>query len=140
MINNVVINHKYYAIHFVEDPKGNDWIWLLGDNFAATSYRKHFLLREDNLDTFIKKRFKHVMSCNSRFNIPTANMLVRLQNSFVSAFNNKNTGGPPLPKFILIVLDNDIISFLRYTGVGSAEMMGSWIQWLAEQLDSMIEI
>ena len=61
-------------------------------------------------------------------------MLVRLQNSFAGAIN-KNVS---LPKYILVVLEDDIITYLNYDGEGATQLFGDWITWLIEVSDTAI--
>ena len=113
-----------------------DSIWFVGDNFASTTYRKHFLLREDNEEnSFIKTNYEYKMVCNSRFNSPTENMLIRLQNTFAAALNKKEMR---MPKYIIVVLDDDLISFLRYSRKGLADIMERWVTWLVHNFEQLL--
>ena len=86
---------------------GCDDVWICGDNFAATTYRKYFLCRSEILEegreanpfnSYIKDKFEYNMFCNSRFNSPTQNMLVRIQNTVAAAINNNTS----LPRYICV--------------------------------------
>ena len=44
-----------------------------------------------------------------------------------------------LPKYIVIVLDGDLIGFLNYTQYGFFSMMGKWIEWLAKEIHTAVE-
>ena len=102
------------CLFLAEDPKGYEWIWFLGDDFAATSERKYFLERDDNVtSSFIKQNFEFNMSCSSRYSSLVENMLVRLQNSFAYTLNRK-TNQQQLPKYMVVVLDDDLITHLNY--------------------------
>ena len=133
----ILVSEKIKALHEV---------WLLGDNFAATTYRKFFLLRpeikdEDGHDPvepfefFIKKNFDFNMFCNSRFNSPTQNMLVRIQNTFVSAINKAAN----LPKYIILIFDNDLIEYMNYLDSGMAQLLGVWVNWLISEFAAAVE-
>ena len=113
---------------------------LVGDTFVATTYRKYFLNRVDNVDKYIKSEFEFAVSCNSKFTSPTSNVLLRLQNSFASALNKKvKKQLQPLPRYFLVILDDDLISYLGYEGPGATEILGSWIKWLAEKFQKLIK-
>ena len=106
-------------IFIVEDIKAVNTVWLVGDNFAAKTYRSSF-------------DFK--MSCNSRFNSAMKNMLIRLQNTVATAINNSK--GMML-KFVIIILDDDLVSFLAFVGKGVGELIASWITWLTKQISEL---
>ena len=64
-------------------------------------------------------------------------MLARLQNTLVSGFNK--TKGGILPKYILIVLDDDLITYLDFKwGDGAATLFGSWIEWLVQEFETVM--
>ena len=120
LLHNIFIAEKLSAV---------DTVLLVGDNFCSISYRKHFLLRQDNEKGFIKDRFEFKPYCNSCYNSATANMLVRLQNTFTRALNENNS----MPKFILVILDDDLIQYLNFKEAGASQLLGSWIEWLSQQ-------
>ena len=65
------------------------------------------------------------------------NMLSRLQTSMASAMNKCRDH--LLPKYIIVVLDDDLISFLDFKYDGAATLLGSWVDWLATEFKSLIE-
>ena len=113
----------------------------MGDNFAATTYRKHFLNKSEvyvehaDVEDYIQNNFEFKMYCNSRFNSATGNMLVRIQNTFAAAVN-KNVS---LPKYNLIVLDDDLITYMDFKGASVTELLGKWIKWLIKEFDLIIQ-
>ena len=44
-----------------------------------------------------------------------------------------------LPKYILVVLDDDLIEFLKFEGVGMSQMLGHWLTWLMKEFKSLID-
>ena len=116
-------------------------IWFIGDNFAATSYCKHFLLREDNnpddeSPSYVKSQYEYIPFFNSHFNSATANMLVRLQNTFAQAINKSAV----LPKYILVILDDDLITYLDYPSTtGALQLLGKWVEWLIQQFCDLLQ-
>ena len=108
----------------------------MGDNFAATTYRKYFLERSsikeadrcgshDDIENtepfqfFIKNSFDFNMFCNSRYNSPNQNMLARLQNMFVATVNKHHN----LPSYILIIIDDDLIQHLGFLEAGMTQLL-----------------
>ena len=49
---------------------------------------------------------------------------------------NSNVGR--MPKYIVVVLDDDIITFLNYKKSGVAQFLADWLQWLMEAFESLI--
>ena len=63
-------------------------------------------------------------------------MLARLQNTLVAALNK--TKSHVLPKYILVILDDDLISYLNYSKDGAATLLGSWIEWLVGKFNEAV--
>ena len=116
----------------LDDVKGFDHIWLVGDNFMATTYRQHF----DKLgECYMKKNFEVSPFCSSRFESNNTNLLSRIQVTMVKAINKT----PRLPRFIIFTLDDDMIEFLNYRNYGVSTLYGSWLEWLLKEIDSAIQ-
>ena len=49
---------------------------------------------------------------------------------------NKN---PLLPKYVLVVLDDDLITYMNYKGTGVAVLLGEWVTWLVKTFQELIE-
>ena len=122
-------------LFFADDIKGWDELWIIGDNFTAISYRKHFKQVEEKAKgTFYSmKKFEVTAFCNSRFASCNTNFLARVQNALTAALNNHSW----LPKYFTIVLD-DMVKYLDYDTVGVSTMYGTWLQWLAREVDGQI--
>ena len=88
--------------------KGLDKLWVLRDNFGFKSFNKHYYLNQDYdkymLDSFEVSGFN--VDCDSSFDV---NAISRLRNNLVAAIRDQIV----LPKYILVVLDNDIIHFAK---------------------------
>ena len=112
---------------------GYDELWLVGDNFMAKTYRDH--VRNRSADFFMKKYFEVLPFCNSRYNSNNRNFLSRLYNTMAHAVKEK----VKLPRYIVIVLDNDIIDELSYFGYGMCTLMGEWIDFLAKNFKELCD-
>ena len=110
-------------------------VCFIGDNFAASTYRQHFKKQEG--DFYIKNHFKFTAFCNSRFHGSQTNMLARLQNTMASAINGSKNG--MLPQYFVIVLDDDLVSYLNYKKEGAATMLGTWVEWLAREFSDLVK-
>ena len=106
---------------FVESLKGYDELWLIGDNFMAETYRHHFL--KNKASFFMKNVFEVLPFCKSRHDCNDTNMLSRIRSCLAKAVSEQGK----LPKFIVIILDDDLLDYLQHDGHA---MLGSWIEWL----------
>ena len=64
-------------------------------------------------------------------------MLSRLQNTFASGLNKAKNG--LLPKYVVVVLDDDLVTYLDFQHDGAATLLGTWVQWLVQQFNELIE-
>ena len=81
------------------------------------------------------KNFEVSAYCGSRYECNNANMISRILNSITNAINKNKL----LPKYILVVLDNDLIQFLGYDKFGMVTMLGTWLEHLIESLINMCQ-
>ena len=106
-------------------------MWFLGDNFMAKSFRDNM---KNDPEMFVNKHFTVKGYCSSRFSDTNQNMLSRIENSFINVVNeNKH-----LPKYVVVVLDNDLIEFLDYKNFGISQMNATWLQYIAESFAAAI--
>ena len=144
-------NSFYFIFYILDDIRGTDLLWFIGDNFVAKSYRKHFKkmrfldsIRTEQIETrqnqyFIKENFEFAAHCNSKFSSSQVNLLARLQNTMAMAINSTNKNGQ-LPKYVVIVLDDDMISYLNFQKEdGIAMLLGTWVEWLAKEYESLLK-
>ena len=79
--------------------------------------------------SYIKSNYEFKPFCNSRFASSTENMLTRLQNSLAMGFNHFKDGR--LPQYIVVVLDDDLITYLDFKKEGATTCWGSGFNgWL----------
>ena len=81
-------------------------------------------------DLYIKANFEVSVFCKSRHDSKDTNMLSRLRSTIARAINDKIR----LPKYILLVLDDDLVDHL---GVPIHKLLGTWIEWLANTFKEM---
>ena len=107
-------------------------LWIIGDDYVASTIRKSFLKNERNF--FMKTNFEIEVFGSNRFNDSNQNVLSRLQIAMAKTVNDNHI----LPEFIVIVLENDLIEYLGYKDAGVASMYGPWLEWLCEQVSLLI--
>ena len=44
-----------------------------------------------------------------------------------------------LPKYVLVVLDDDLISYLDFKREGLATLLGTWVEWLVKELSEIVK-
>ena len=64
-------------------------------------------------------------------------MLARLQNTMASAINASNVG--MLPKYFVVVLDDDLITHLDYKEDGVGTMLGTWVEWISIEFQKLVD-
>ena len=108
-------------------------MWIIGDSFVASSFRKYF--KKVPIERLFTKQYYEVTAfCSSRQSDANNNTLSRILNSLAHAIN-KNT---KLPKYIVVVIESDLIDFLRYGDFGISSIYGTWIEYLAKEMNDMI--
>ena len=118
----------------VEDPKSKDKLWIVSDNWVAETFRPHFK-KVKNYDFFIKDNFDVTSFCSSRYCDKNQNVLSRVYNMMVNTLNKEKS----LPKFVVILLDVELLNYLDYTGHQMATLLGNWVEWLINGISDMIE-
>ena len=106
----------------------------MGDNFVATTYRENFK-KVRNYPFFTKKNYEITTFCNSRFSDKDTNILRRLKSAFIEGLNKYWK----LPKYIIIILEDDLIEYLGYTNYGISKMYGDMLEYLVQEFDSLIK-
>ena len=126
-LNISVINFEFSPS---DKPVGYNIVWIVGDNFAARTYRKGFKkgCREN---TYLKKNYEIKPFINSRYSSSNRNILSRIINSFTDALNKHNK----LPKLILFVLDDDLAEEMDYCGSGEATLIRKWFEYIVQKID-----
>ena len=92
----------------------------------ATTYRNHF--KKAKSTSFMKTAFDVFAFCNSKYSSKETNMLSRLKGTVSKAIEKRLK----LPRFVVVVLDNDLIQFLAYINKGMASLIGELFEWLVE--------
>ena len=123
-----------------ESMRGNDMLWIIGDNFTSRLFRAHSKLYSPESGFFIKENYEFKPFCSSRFASSNTNMLSRIVNTFAGALNSDLKSGGLLPRYVLFVLDDDLITYLNCkTSDGVDSLFGSWIEWLVKNINDMLQ-
>ena len=87
-------------------------------------------------DLYIKKCFEFDAQCSSRYSLKNSNMVSRICNTFVNAINVEKSAR--LPRYIAVILDDDLISYLDFKKEGVATLLGSWVEWLVQEFTKVL--
>ena len=97
------------------------------------TFRKNF--KKAGPDFYLQENFEVIPFCSSHFSDKNVNAVSRILNSFITAVNMKTL----LPSYLLIVLDNDLIEFMQYKKYGVSSLCGTWIEYLAKEIVTVID-
>ena len=75
-------------------------------------------------------RYYNVKEFDSASKFAQHNILARMVNSLIQAMNENPS---ILPKYLVMIPDDQMIAVLRHTGFGVSLMMGKCVYWLIEQ-------
>ena len=89
-------------------------------------FRVHF--KKATGEFFLKKNFEVEAFCSSRFNDSNQNVISRIQIALAKALNQHFV----IPEFIIVVLDDELIQYLKFKDAGASLMYGSWLEWLCK--------
>ena len=120
--------------------KGIEKIWITGDDFGFNSFNKYFYQHSDE-DQYAKSAFEVSGFHNDRLQSYDTNTISRIRNYLVGAKKDQKI----LPKFIVLVIDDNIIKYLRHKGgkeVNDSPMQGyEWLlRWLMTQFERLIAV
>ena len=102
----------------------------------ASTYRDSYKNINTTTDYHTKENFEIAAFCQSKYENAETNMLSRLRNSLITGINEKTK----LPRFIVVVLDNDLIEYIEYAGQGASTLLGNCVEWICEQFVEVIGI
>ena len=110
-----------------EDVSGYEQLWFIGDTFVATTYREHFK-KEREYNFFCKENFEVSAYCRSRQSEKDQNIIRRIKNSLIGGLNKHWK----LPKYIVVVLETDLIEFVDYTNFGISTLYGDLLEGIVK--------
>ena len=94
---------------FVEAPRDVNKIWVLGDQFIRSTFGKFFQTSEDLKTGFMQSEFSiKSIDGNKAY---CSNLLACLVNSVVRTL----TTDVYMPKYIVVVLEDDLMRWVDYT-------------------------
>lgn len=119
--------------------KGVEDLWVIGDNFGFHSFNKFYCIQEPQ-DKYMVESFEISDFHNDKDQSYDKNTLSRLRNSLLRAIKEKVR----LPKIIVVVMDNDLIKFIRRNTekhldtMAAAYIFEQLMKWLMAQYTRLI--
>ena len=117
-----------------DKPKDIDKLWFIGDDWMAETYKTYFLKKTGPF--YLKNNFEDSGFSNNRFNSVNQNVVSRILNTFITAVNDNND---VLPKFVVFILDCEIVNIIDYDNYGVSTMFGTLLEWLIKNVKDILE-
>ena len=117
---------------FVSDTvRGHQSIWIIGDEFVTNTYGRYFqqATRSGTKEFYIKENFE-VRAFMSNFTSNVPYVMTRIRNNFITAINEQVT----LPRAVVVVLDDNLITEIKYSGFGISLILGTTAQWIIREM------
>ena len=116
-------------------------IWILGDNFVhdSAAYITRLFGMEGAVlapgeQSYISKKYQVHLFKNSANVSHVRSALGRFRNLLASALNANDK----LPKYIILVLENDLIRCIKFNQPGISELYGRVLRWLSDELHALV--
>ena len=118
---------------------GYEQIWIIGDEFLTRAeghlFNKHPILIGEEDKLYITENFDVKMKASTKLDLNTS-VISRIRNQFVkAAFEFKL-----FPRLVVMVVDIDIISDVKYSGYGISDIYGQMLHWLITEINKVVEI
>ena len=113
--------------------EGIEKLWFVGDDFMDETYRPYF--KKARVEFHCKQRFEISKFCNSKRSSNNRFVTSRILNTFISAINAKSV----LPRFVVFVIDKEIMEFVEYGGFGVSTLYGTILESLIKKVHATVE-
>ena len=117
--------------------KGIENIWILGDEFAYTSFHQYYKenKHQGRPMTYAFEKYEIVEHLTTKFSNERST-LGRIRNNLVAAVNKY----PCMPKLIVIVLDYDVLKQVHSKNeLTNTVQIGRMTEWLAREFSRVVE-
>ena len=130
----VTTNFNLKTFTFADKIVALDRIWIIGDEFASSSYKQNFdRLNEEN--SYTKANFDVKSVISSQYSNNIRSLVGRIRNNVVVAVNEFVN----LPKFIVMTLENDLIQATLM--IDDDELEGAFnkiMNWLMNEIRKIL--
>ena len=128
--------HTYVNVHCIvlsEDVKAIKDCWIVGDEFLSDTFTA---LQEFKAENAVKPHIYEQYNMMPFFQSPLKPhpRVVKVLNSFIEGLNST----PKLPKYVLLIPDQDLIVGAKHLDYGVIHIIEEQIKWLFKQLNKVI--
>ena len=109
-------------------------VWVIADDFGYRSYEEHY--KKQRKQAYLKDHFDITAVVNGKFTSTNPSTIGRLSNALVSMINKQEL----LPKYVIIVPDDDIIKSLKHRNYGISSTLGHLVDTVMTNFDKAVEI
>ena len=114
-------------------------VWILGDIFlndvfATMQTLKMTVAMEKRNPPYLYDQYNVFYFFTPRNNQLT-NILMRVRNSIAEAFNRRYH----MPRYIVIMLDKDVVESLNYFDPGETKLLGQVMDWISKEVQHCME-
>ena len=114
-------------------------VWMVGDDFLNSTYDTFITMRkrlkkEENAMPYIYKQYNISYLIEDQLEGNT-NAVAKILNAVIKGLNET----AKLPRFIIIIPENDILKSVNYFGFGISVLVGRCLNWLVTQIDRAVE-
>ena len=123
-----------------DDILASSDIWLVGDSFLRDIYPTLQALRAKAvLDKKVKPYLYEYYNIIPKFTAKNSNIrstTARIFNEIVTGLNERTR----LPRYILMILDKEILEVADHNNFGVHRIIGELIEWLTRNIDKIIDL
>ena len=112
---------------------GLQQIWILGDDLPSCTYETNFARVKP--EGYAISNYEVQDFSNNKFTTINPNMISRIRNLMAQAIKEQVL----LPKFIVIVPDDDIIKYVNFSNFGVSEAYGRLINHIMVEHNRLLE-
>ena len=109
-------------------------MWIIGDDFVKQTFTQ-CVLTDNNFEFYIKTQFSLNELSSSKLEQGGGNILSQICNNLIKGIN----ANPLLPKYIVVLIDTDVIKNVAYSNFGLSRIYGIAVEYLVKNFHHIIE-
>ena len=126
----------YCPFYVVDNVPAYEKVWFFRDNFGYHTYSQYFHNKPiSDYGTYIKKNYDTVGFLNDKYNCHDDSAVSRIRNLLPSAVKSHLL----LPKLIVVVTDDDLMSYVRYKCWTFVSAMEAIVKWLMSEYRKVVD-
>ena len=134
-ISKIIVNCIHTTILYVLGKiRGIDKLWFLGDVFVLNTYSR-YCHQQPEEEFYIKRNFEVSAYMSNKNNSLDQNMVSRYRNLLVGILAEQII----LPKLLVVVPDDDLITYVNHQTAGLTKILDRVINWLMKEYSHIID-